>query len=113
MAAILVTGFGRFPGAPFNPTTGLVGRLKRSRRPALADVRVVTHVFATRYAAVDRELPALIARENPDAILLFGVATRAKSVRIERIARNRISLLFPDAGGAKPCLATIPSRRPA
>jgi len=112
MAAILITGFGRFPGAPFNPTIGLVGRLERSRRPALADVRVVTHVFATRYAAVDRELPAPIARENPDAILLFGVAMRAERVRIERIARNRVSLLFPDAGGAKPRLATIALNAP-
>ena len=35
---ILVTGFGPFPGAPFNPTGPLVERLARLRRPALADV---------------------------------------------------------------------------
>src|SRR5262245_45078635 len=58
---ILVTGFGPFPGAPFNPTMPLVGRLARLRRPALADIKIVPHIFPTSYAAVDRELPRLIA----------------------------------------------------
>ena len=34
-------------------------------------------MFATRYDAVDRELPALLAREKPDIVVMFGVATRA------------------------------------
>lgn len=107
MPVILATGFGRFPGAPINPTAALVARLERSRRPALAGLRVATHVFATRYAAVDQELPALIARERPDAILLFGVATKAKRLRVELVARNRASVLLPDAGGAKPAATMI------
>jgi pyroglutamyl-peptidase len=111
MATILVTGFGPFPGAPINPTTALVNRLAR-RRPALADLRIATHAFATRYAAVDRELPALIASEKPDAIVMFGVATKTRSLRIELIARNRVSLLFPDAGGNRPSRTTISSDGP-
>jgi pyroglutamyl-peptidase len=107
MTAILVTGFGRFPGEPINPTIALIAALKRRRRPALAGLRLATHVFATRYAAVDRELPALIARETPDAIVLFGVAAKAKRLRIELFARNRASVLFPDAGGTKPAGAAI------
>lgn len=96
MITILITGFGPFPGAPFNPTTALVGELARLRRPGLSDVRLVGHVFATSYAAVDRELPELIARHRPDALLMFGVATRAKRLRIELRARNALALL-PDA----------------
>ncbi|MGB7694559.1 MAG: pyroglutamyl-peptidase I, partial [Pseudolabrys sp.] len=65
---ILVTGFGPFPGAPFNPTGLLAQRVTRARRPALADVKIVTHIFPTSYAAVDRELPALIAKHKPDAL---------------------------------------------
>ena len=99
MTTILVTGFGPFPGAPFNPTTPLVKRLARLRRPGLADVRIVGHVFPTSYAAVERELPALIARHKPDALLMFGLATRAKRVRIETRARNALALL-PDVKGA-------------
>ena len=51
---ILITGFGPFPGVPFNPTGPLVKRLARLRRPALAAVKIVPHIFPTRYAAVDR-----------------------------------------------------------
>jgi hypothetical protein len=36
MPTILITGFGPFPGAPYNPTINLVERLTRLRRPALA-----------------------------------------------------------------------------
>ncbi len=113
MTAILVTGFGRFPGAPINPTIALIAALKRRRRPALAELRLATHVFATRYAAVDRDLPALIAREKPDAIVLFGVAAKAKRLRIELFARNRASVLFPDAGGTKPAGCGDRTRRAA
>ena len=96
MSTILITGFGPFPGAPVNPTTPLVRRLARLRRPGLADVRLVGHVFATSYAAVDRDLPQLIARHKPDALLMFGVATRERRIRIETRARNALALL-PDA----------------
>jgi len=99
MATILVTGFGPFPGAPFNPTGPLVQALARLKRPGLADVKIIGHVFATSYAAVDHELPALIARHKPDALLMFGLAPRAKTLRIETRARNALALL-PDAGGA-------------
>jgi pyroglutamyl-peptidase len=99
MTTILITGFGPFPGAPVNPTTPLVRGLARLRRPGLADVRLVGHVFVTSYAAVDRELPQLIARHKPDALLMFGVATRETRIRIETRARNALALL-PDATNA-------------
>lgn len=94
---ILITGFGPFPGAPFNPTGPLVRRLTRLRRPGLSDVRLIGHVFDTRYGAVDHELPELIARHRPDALLMFGAATRRKRLSIETRARNALALL-PDAG---------------
>jgi len=59
---ILITGFGPFPGAPFNPTMPLVKRLTQLRRPAFADVELIGHIFHVTYATVDRELPELIAR---------------------------------------------------
>ena len=103
---ILITGFGPFPGAPFNPTGPLVKRLARLRRPALADVKIIPHIFPTRYAAVDRDLPRLIARHKPDALLMFGLASRAKTLRIETRARNALTLLA-DAGGSVPRRPTI------
>lgn len=109
---ILVTGFGPFPGAPFNPTGPLVKRLARLRRPALADVKIVPHIFPTSYAAVDRDLPKLIARHKPDALLMFGFATRTRHLRIETRARNALALL-PDAGGSSPRGRAIAANAPA
>jgi pyroglutamyl-peptidase len=106
MHTILITGFGRFPGSPVNPSGIVATRLAKRRRPALAATRRVGHVFATRYDAVDRELPALLTREKPDIVVMFGVATRSRQVRVEERARNRIAL-FPDAGGHRPAAQTI------
>jgi pyroglutamyl-peptidase len=99
MPTVLITGFGPFPGAPFNPTGPLVQRLGARRRPALADVIRIVHVFRTSYAAVDAELPGLIARHRPDVLLLFGLAARTPYLRIETRARNAVSAVVPDASG--------------
>src|ERR1700730_11833115 len=94
---ILITGFGPFPGAPFNPTMPLVARLTRLRRPAFSDVEFSGHVFPVTYKAVDRELPHLLTRRRPHALLMFGLATRTSYVRIETRARNAVTMLWPDA----------------
>ena len=94
---ILITGFGPFPGAPFNPTAPLVARLLRLRRPALDDVELSGHIFPVTYQAVDRELPQLLAKYRPQAILMFGLATRTAHVRVETRARNAVTTRWPDA----------------
>ena len=94
---ILITGFGPFPGAPCNPTQPLVARLLRLRRPALDDVKLLGHVFPVTYQAVDRELPELLAKHRPQALLMFGLATRTAHVRIETRARNAVTTRWPDA----------------
>ena len=94
---ILITGFGPFPGAPYNPTQPLVARLLRLRRPAFSDVELSGHIFPVTYAAVDRELPELLARHRPQALLMFGLAARTPYVRIETRARNAVTTLWPDA----------------
>jgi len=111
MTTILLAGFGAFPGAPVNPTTALVARVARAARRR--GLRCIPHVFATRYAAVDRELPALIAAHRPDAIVMFGLAGRRRRVSIEICARNRMSACIPDAGGAVPQRRTITPGAPA
>jgi pyroglutamyl-peptidase len=94
---ILITGFEPFPGAPFNPTQPLVARLSRLRRPALGDVELSGHIFPVIYSAVDRELPELLRQHRPQALLMFGLATRTPWVRIETRARNTVTTLWPDA----------------
>jgi len=104
---ILLTGFGPFPGAPFNPTGPLVTELARLRGPGLRHVRRVAHVFPTSYAAVDRELPALLVRERPDALIMFGLAPHRRQIRIETRARNALTRAVPDASGHLPAASLI------
>lgn len=101
-STILLTGFGPFPGAPFNPTGPLVRRLAARSSLRARDMRRVAHVFATSYQAVDRELPALLARERPAALIMFGLAPRSRHIRIETRARNALSGRVADAGGHVP-----------
>jgi pyroglutamyl-peptidase len=98
---ILITGFGPFPGAPFNPTEPLVARLLRLRRPTLSDVELSGHIFPVTYRDVDRELPDLLATHRPHALLMFGLASRTAHVRIETRARNAVTTLWPDAAHAR------------
>jgi pyroglutamyl-peptidase len=95
---ILISGFGPFPGAPYNPTQPLVARLLRLRRPALDEVELAGHIFPVTYKAVDRELPELLAKHRPHALLMFGLASRTAHVRVESRARNAVNVLWPDAG---------------
>ena len=94
---ILVTGFGPFPGAPYNPTPALVKRLTALRRPAFADIALIPHVFDVSYGAVDRDLPKLLETHRPHALLMFGLAQRTRHVRVETRARNAVTQLWPDA----------------
>jgi len=108
---VLITGFGPFPGAPFNPSAALASALARRRRPAFAGTERAVHVFATIYASVDRDLPKLL-KQKPDIVLMFGVAGRRHQLCIETRARNAVSLLFPDAGGYRPRHGVIKLRGP-
>jgi pyroglutamyl-peptidase len=98
---ILITGFGPFPGAPYNPTQPLVKRLLHVRRPAFSDVERTGHIFPVIYKAVDRELPQLLAKHRPHAMLMFGLASRTSYLRIETRARNAVTTLWPDADHAR------------
>jgi pyroglutamyl-peptidase len=109
---VLITGFGPFPRAPFNPS-GLVAKaLARRRRPALAELVREAHVFATEYACIDRELPRLFAHQ-PDIVLMFGLAGRTRELRIETRARNAMSPLLADAAKYRPQRGTIELGAPA
>jgi pyroglutamyl-peptidase len=110
---VLITGFGPFPGAPFNPTAPLARALERTRPRGHGDMRRVAHVFEVSYEAVDRDLPALLAGEQPDVLVMFGLAARTRHMRIETCARNVVSRALPDVGGKIPSSAVIAPGAPA
>jgi pyroglutamyl-peptidase len=102
VVTVLITGFAPFPGAPVNPSGAIARHLARIRRPAFANARLIAKVFPTRYAAIDQQLPRLMAEIEPDAVLMFGLASRTRPIRIELQARNRMLTRFPDASGFTP-----------
>jgi pyroglutamyl-peptidase len=101
MARVVVVGFGPFPGAPKNPSTELVRRLVRRRRPALADTTILSAIVPTAYAAVTGEFTELLRMHDPDAVLMFGIASRAQFMRVERRAVNFATGFYPDVTRAK------------
>jgi pyroglutamyl-peptidase len=103
---VLLAGFGPFPGAWFNPTAALAKSLACRRRPALTGLERTVHVFATSYAAVDRDMPNLLAAK-PDVVLIFGLAARRRQISVETRARNALSPRFPDANGLRPARTVI------
>lgn len=99
MNRLLITGFGPFPGVPDNPSGRLARRLATLPRLRL----ILGHrpdclVLDTRYGALEAHLAPALARE-PLAVLMIGVAARRRRVCVESRAVNRVSRLFPDAGG--------------
>jgi pyroglutamyl-peptidase len=99
---LLVTGFGPFPGIPKNPSAVAARRLGGSVRWRRLGIDVRVAVLSTTYAALERELLPAIREHAPDALLMIGVAGRAKEIRVETRGLNRVSLLLPDAAKVRP-----------
>ncbi|MBL8590551.1 MAG: peptidase C15 [Methylobacteriaceae bacterium] len=101
---LLVTGFGPFPGAPFNPSAAIVGRLDGAfaRRLARLGVRLETRILDVLHATIAPALAALESELAPDAVLHFGLAGRRRVVTVEQRAHNRNRLFSVDAARRLP-----------
>jgi pyroglutamyl-peptidase len=109
---VLITGFGPFPGAPRNPTMGIVQHLAALKSPAFAQHRRITRILPTTWQMLDT-IPALLAEARPDAVLMFGLAGRRRTVTPELVARNRASILRPDATRRVPSSSLLTMGAPA
>jgi pyroglutamyl-peptidase len=96
---VLVTGFGPFPGVVKNPSAQLARALARSHR-AKRVARVSALIIPTTYNDAAK-LPRQVAHRRPDAVLMFGLAGRARVLRIETRGRNRTNSKYPDAARKK------------
>lgn len=97
---ILVTGFGPFPRVRINPTTRLAQAVAVRLRRVGLEAGVL--VIETSYGAGLPALRAQLAAQPPKAVLMLGLAARARHIRVELFARGRSSALHPDATGATP-----------
>ncbi len=107
---ILVTGFGRFPHVRSNPTALLAAAV--AQRLARSGLAADALVLETSYAG---GLPALrrhLSVAPPRAVLMLGLAARARFIRVELFARGHSSRLHVDATGAV-STARHPGRMPA
>lgn len=105
---LLVTGFGRFPGAPSNPSGPLARALARSRR--LATLSVAAMVLPTEWEAAAR-FPDALERLAPDMVLMIGLAGRRRHVCVERLGRNAGGA-FPDAARRRPATRLVERHAP-
>lgn len=105
---LLVTGFGPFPHVRVNPTEALARAVARRLARAGVDARAL--VLETSYAGGLPGLRDHLDEARPRAVLMLGLAARARFVRVELFARGRSSALHTDARGATPMEAPSPAR---
>jgi len=106
---VAVAGFGPFPGVLKNPSGEIVRALSKMQRFRSSGIELQATVLDTAYGKAEAALDRLIAHK-PDAIVLFGVAGRTKHIRVETIARNRVSLLHPDRDRVTPAFRKLSAK---
>jgi pyroglutamyl-peptidase len=97
--ALLITGFGPFPGSPDNPTAAVVASLLEQ---AWAPQGACAHglVVPVRWDQSAQIIAEAIRASGCDGALLLGVAGKAREFRVEMRAKNQADRRKPDADGA-------------
>lgn len=111
---ILVTGFGPFPHVRVNPTTILARQV--ARRLKGAGFAAEALVLETSYAGGLPTLRKHLANSRPKAVLMLGLAARARFIRVELFGRGHSSRLHVDATGKVPAgngTGALPARTTA
>jgi pyroglutamyl-peptidase len=98
--SVLLTGFGAFPGVADNPSARLVENLGRAKGFAPPDCELHIRVLPTEWNAIETLVPVLLNSLQPHITIHFGVSQEARSLRIERRARNTV-LPGVDAAGVR------------
>lgn len=112
---ILLTSFGSFPSAPFNPSQAVAvlamrhveGRLQR------LGIRLVHETLPVVFKLTAPTLHALRQQHRPQAILHLGLAGRRKVVTPEAWAHNKLTTRYPDASGQRSTSSTVTPGGPA
>lgn len=96
---LLVTGFGPFPGAAVNPSGPLARVVAHLARKRGLDAKAL--VLHTSYGRGLPTLGAALHAQAPQAVLMLGLASRDRQVRVERLARSGGTALLCDASGRR------------
>lgn len=113
---ILLTGFGPFPGVPFNASSTLVDHLAEAPGRLVPRPSIVSATLPTDWREAAVQSRRLVETVDPDVILHFGVSRRCTGFEVETQARNHASVFLDHAGrtpegrklrrGAPPTLKT-------
>ena len=103
--AVLITGFGPFPGVPRNVSATLAEQVGREVRRRFPSSKVVTAALPTEWDIAPERAGDLICELRPALALHFGVSDVAHGFVIETIARNEAARL--DASGLLPMMPVI------
>ncbi len=110
-SAILVTGFGPFPGAPQNASSLLAEALAKGASRRLPGYAIYAETLPTEWHRGPARLAELLSELDPVVSVHFGVSHRARGFVVETRARNTRQDSL-DACGAAPGEACISSDGP-
>jgi pyroglutamyl-peptidase len=99
--AVLLTGFGPFPGVAANETERLVPALAAAARGSFKNHAIHYAILPTEWSTAPVRLSQLLHRHKPVLALHFGVAQDATGFRIEREGYNSCCMA-PDSRGKLP-----------
>ena len=97
---ILVTGFGPFPGVPFNASSVLVEQLSETDCRSIPRATIVSAILPTDWRLAADLSRRLVEKIDPGIILHFGVSRRCTGFEVETQARNLASPFLDHAGRA-------------
>ena len=103
--AVLITGFGPFPGVPRNVSALLAKQVGDEIRQRFPSSDIATAALPTEWDIAPERVVDLICELRPTLALHFGVSDIAQGFVIETIARNQAARL--DASGTLPLLPVI------
>ena len=111
---ILLTGFGRFPGAPANPSAAIAAAIAHAARRRLdrCGIELMTAILPVDFAEIADVFAGHLAAAKPNAVLHLGLAARRQALTVETRAKNRLSQLHPDAARRVPARPAVIAEAP-
>ena len=109
--AILVTGFGPFPGQPRNASSLLAEAVAETAARRLPGFVIEAETLPTEWRSGPSRLAALLGTLQPVVALHFGVSRRASGFVVETRARNAATETL-DACGETPPAACVAEEGP-
>jgi pyroglutamyl-peptidase len=107
---VLVTGFGPFPGIPYNASASVTLALKGS--PVTPGVDVATAIIPVVWATARGVVRKAVACFRPHAVLHFGVSKRSSGFEIETRAFNLSGRKEDQAGAVRRANALVRAGKP-